>query len=93
MATFFSPFPGTIPSAEMPRSPPRGWTSHSSSDLDWVTIDDSTGSVELDTPQLGVAPIPVSRRQVEASLPGVGGPMDPRLSPSVQASISSAGMD
>jgi Family of unknown function (DUF6535) len=95
VATFSS---GTsIPLAEMSRSPPRGWTSHSSSDLDRVTIDDSTGSVESDTPQLGVAPVPGSSRQVEASPPSrlgaVGGPMDPRLAPSVQASIRTAGMD
>jgi hypothetical protein len=95
--TFSSPFPGTIPLAEMPRSP-RGRTSHSPSD-DLVTIDDPTssipttqpdGSVEPDTPQLGVAPIPGSSRQVETSRAGVGGPMDPRLAPSVQASIPSA---
>ena len=58
--------------------------------LDWV---DSTGSIEPDAPQFGVTPIPGSRRQVEASQPGVGGPMDPRLSPSVQASNPSAAMD
>jgi hypothetical protein len=58
-----------------------------------VTMDDSTGSVEPDTPQLGVAPTPGSSRQVEAWRPGVGGLMDPRLAPSVQASIRTAGMD
>jgi hypothetical protein len=65
VATFAS---GTIPLAEMSQSPPRGWTSHSSSDH-WVTIDDSTGSVESDTAHLGVAPVPGSSRQVEASPP------------------------
>jgi hypothetical protein len=46
--------------------------------------------------QLGVAPVPRSSRQVEASPPsrlGVGGPMDPRLALSVQASIRTAGID
>jgi hypothetical protein len=102
VATFPPPLPGTIPLAEMPQSSPHGWTSHSSSDLDWVTIDDSTsstpttqpdGSVESDTPQLGVAPIAGSSRQAEVSRAGVGGPMDPRLAPSVQASIRTAGID
>ncbi|KAN0116486.1 hypothetical protein V8E52_005867 [Russula decolorans] len=92
-ATYFPPFPGTIPLAEMPLSPPRGRTSRSSSDLDLVTIDDSTGSVEPDTPQLGVAPIPGSSRQVEAWRSGVGGPMDSRLAPSVKTSIRTAGTD
>jgi hypothetical protein len=105
VARISSPLPGTIPLAKMPRSPPRGRTSHSPSDLDLVTIDDPTsstpttqpdGSVEPDTPQFGVVPIPGPSRQVEASPPsrrGVRGPMDPRLAPSVQASSPSAGMD
>jgi hypothetical protein len=102
VATSFPPFPGTIPLAEMPRPRSRGRTSHSPSDLGQVMIDDPTsstpiaqpgGSVALDTPQLGVARIPGSNRQVEAWHPGVGGPMDPRLAPSVQASIRTAGMD
>jgi hypothetical protein len=93
VATLSSPSPGTIPLAGMPQSPPRGRTSHSSPHLDWVTTDGSTGSVERDTAQFGVAPIPGSSRQVEAWGPGVGGAMDPRLARSVQASIRTAGMD
>jgi hypothetical protein len=93
VATSFPPFPGTIPLAEMPRIPPRGRSSRSPSDLDLATIDDSTSSAELDSPQLGMAPIPGSSRQVEAWHPGVGGPSDLRLAPSVHASILTAGMD
>jgi hypothetical protein len=99
VATFSSPLPGTIPLAEIPRSLRRGQTPHSPSDLDQVTIDDPTsstpttqpdGSVEPDTPQLGVAPVPGSSRQASPpSPPGVGGSMDPRFAPS-QASIPSA---
>jgi hypothetical protein len=101
-ATFSSPLPDTMPLAEMLRSPPCGRTSHNPPDLYLVAIDDPTssnpttqpdGSVEPDTLQLGVAPIPGSSRQVEASRLGVEGPMDPRLSPFVQASIRIAGMD
>ena len=93
VATFSSSFPGTIPLPKMPQSPPRSRTSHSPSVLDGVMMDDSTGSVDPDTPQLGVAPIPGSSRQIEAWCPGVRGPMDPRLVSSVQASICTAEMD
>ena len=99
--TPFPPFSGIDPLAEMPRSPPRGWTSHGVSDSDGVTINNSTssapttqpgGSVEPDTPKLGVGLMPGSSRQVE-SHPIVGGPMDSGLAPSVQASVRTAGMD
>ena len=93
VATFSSPFHGTIPLAEMPRYPSRGRTSYSSSGLEWVTIDDPTRSVEPRTPQLGMAPIPGSSRQVDALRSGVGAFVDPRLAPSIQASIHTAGMD
>ena len=51
------------------------------------------GSDGREAPPPGVAPIPGSSGQVEVSRPGDGGSMDPRLAPSVQASIPSAGMD
>ena len=51
------------------------------------------GSAGREAPQSGVAPIPGSSGQVEVSRPGDGGSMDPRLAPSVQVSIPSAGMD
>ncbi|KAF8500447.1 hypothetical protein F5888DRAFT_1682481 [Russula emetica] len=82
VANFSPPFPDTIPLVEMAQPPPRGWTPTTR----------PGGSVEPDTSQLGVASIPGSSRQVEAWRPGVGSPMDPRLSPSVQASIRTARM-
>jgi hypothetical protein len=98
-ATSFPSFPGTIPLSEMRRPRSRGRTSHSPSDLGQDDPTSSTpiaqppgGSVELDTPHLGVARIPGSNRQDLAWRPGVGGPMDPRLAPSVQASIRTDGM-
>jgi len=102
VATSIPAFPDTIAFVEMPQPPPRVWTPHCSPNLDWVTNDDSTfstpiaqpdGSVEPGIPQLGVAPIPGSSRQVDAWRPGVGGRMDPRVAPFVQASIHTARMD
>ena len=99
----FPPVLGTIPSAEMDQFAPRGWTPHSSSDLDPVAFDDlptssipttgAYGSVERSAHQPRWAPIPGSSRRVDAPHPEPSSQMDPRLFPPVLGTVPFAIMD